>query len=151
MEASWANAAKGVAMIERVTATAQIFSAITISLQGANMRMRRQMPHLKGTPVHRKGTDVIPLSRRRSGSWRRAISKHAGAFLLALGSNLIIKDKILSIDREKCLFPVKKISKEVRAIRERFEPINTVEKQRQFEQTCSQSPTLLGDLESNQD
>lgn len=71
--------------------------------------------------------------------------------LAALGSNLMVKDKILTIDTEKCLFPIKKISKEVRAIHKRFEPINTPEKQGQFEQTCSQSPTLLGDLESNQD
>ncbi len=69
--------------------------------------------------------------------------------LAALGSNLIVKDKMLSIDTEKCLFPIKKISKEILAIRKRFEPINTLEKQRQFEQKCSQSPTLLGDRESN--
>lgn len=71
------------------------------------------------------------------------------AILSALGSNLIIKDKILNIDTEKCLFPVKKISKEVLAIRARFEPIDTLEKQRQFEQVCAQSPTLLGDRDSN--
>ncbi len=64
--------------------------------------------------------------------------------LAALGSNLIVKDKILSIDTEKCLFPIKKISKEVLAIHKRLEPINTLEKQRLFEQKCSQSPTLLG-------
>lgn len=70
------------------------------------------------------------------------------AILAALGSNLIIKNKILSIDTEKCLFPIKKISKEARAIHKRFEPINTLEKQRQFEQTCSESPTLLGSMGS---
>jgi hypothetical protein len=70
--------------------------------------------------------------------------------LAALGSNLSIKGKILSIDTEKCLFPIKRISKEVRTIHKRFEPINTKEKQGQFEQTCAQSPILLRDLESNQ-
>ncbi len=37
--------------------------------------------------------------------------------LSTLGSNLIIKDKILSIDIEKSLLPMKKISKQVKAIR----------------------------------
>ena len=71
------------------------------------------------------------------------------SILAALGSNLIIKDKKLSIDTENCLFPVRKISSEVREIHKRFEPINTKEKQRQFEQTCSQSPTLLRVRDSN--
>lgn len=65
--------------------------------------------------------------------------------LAALGSNLIVKDKILTIDTVKCLFPIKKIAMEVNSIHARFEPINTVEKQGQFEQTCSQSPNLLRD------
>jgi site-specific DNA recombinase len=65
------------------------------------------------------------------------------SILTALGSNLTIKDRILSIDTENCLFPVRKVSNEVREIHKRFEPIDTKEKQRLFEQTCSQSPTLL--------
>ncbi len=39
----------------------------------------------------------------------------------------------------------------VMEIRKRFEPINTQEKQALFEQTCSESTTLLPDLDSNQD
>jgi site-specific DNA recombinase len=65
--------------------------------------------------------------------------------LAALGSNLVIKDKKLSIDTEKCLFPIKNVSKEVRTIIEPLEPLNTVEKQGLFEQKCSESPTLLRD------
>ncbi len=70
--------------------------------------------------------------------------------LSALGSNLVIKDKILCIDTTKCLFPIKKIAKEVRAIHAQLEPLNTLEKQRQFEQKCSGSPILLRGLDSNQ-
>jgi predicted metal-binding protein len=44
--------------------------------------------------------------------------------LSTLGSNLLIKDKILSIDIEKSLLPMKKISKEVKAIKERLEPVH---------------------------
>ena len=70
--------------------------------------------------------------------------------LSALGSNLLVKDKTLSIDMEDCLFPLTKVSEEVNAIKERLEPINTIEKQGQFEQMCSDSPTVLSGLDSNQ-
>ncbi len=63
--------------------------------------------------------------------------------LSTLGSNLIIKDKIISIDMEKSLFPMKKVSKKIKEIKEGLEPLNTEEKQRQFEQKCSKSPTML--------
>lgn len=69
--------------------------------------------------------------------------------LAALGSNLLVKDKKLSIDIENCLFPIQKISEPVKAIKERFEPIDTVEKQEQFEQMCSNSPVVLADKDSN--
>ena len=72
------------------------------------------------------------------------------SILSTLGSNLIIKDKIISIDMEKSLFPMKKVSIEAKAIKERLEPLNTLEKQKQFEQMCSESPTMCAQLESNQ-
>jgi site-specific DNA recombinase len=65
------------------------------------------------------------------------------AILSALGSNLLVKDKTLSIDIEKCLFPITKVSKEVFEIKERLEPINTIEKQEQFEQLCTDSPRVM--------
>ena len=63
--------------------------------------------------------------------------------LSTLGSNLLLNDKILNIDMENCLFPMKKVSLEVRAIKERLEPLNTVEKQEHFERLCSESPIVL--------
>ncbi len=71
------------------------------------------------------------------------------AILSALGSNLLVKDKMISIDIEKCLFPLTKVSGEVKAIKERLEPINTVEKQEQFEQMCANSPRVLRVRDSN--
>ncbi|MFZ4500581.1 MAG: recombinase family protein [Minisyncoccia bacterium] len=64
------------------------------------------------------------------------------SILSTLGSNLVIKDKIISIDMEKSLFPMKKVSQEVKAIKERLEPLNTLEKQRLFEQNCMSSPIV---------
>ena len=68
-----------------------------------------------------------------------------------IGSNLILKDKILSIDMEKCLLPLKDVSGEIWSIKKKLEPLNTLEKQKEFEYSCSQNPQLLGDRESNPD
>lgn len=65
--------------------------------------------------------------------------------LSTLGSDLILKDKILSIDIEKSLFPIKRIAKDVNEISKRLEPLNSVEKQKQFDALCGQSPVVLGD------
>lgn len=73
------------------------------------------------------------------------------SILSTLGSDLILKDKILSIDIEKSLFPIKRITEEVKTIKKRLEPLNSVEKQNEFDRLCGQSPRVLGDLESNQD
>ena len=47
---------------------------------------------------------------------------------------------------EKSLFPMKKISIEAKAIKERLEPLNTLEKPKQFEQMCGESPILCAQL-----
>jgi hypothetical protein len=60
-----------------------------------------------------------------------------------LGSDLILKDKILSIDIEKSLFPIKRSVKEIDAIKERLEPLNTIEKQEEFDALCEQNPVVL--------
>ena len=69
--------------------------------------------------------------------------------LSTLGSNLIIKDKKLSINLDETLFPMTKCSGDIKAIKERLEPLNTLEKQGQFEQMCSESPLVLPIRDSN--
>ena len=71
------------------------------------------------------------------------------SILSTLGSDLILKDKILSIDIEKSLFPIKRVSEEIRAIKERLEPLNTIYKQKEFDDLCQQSPRVLGYRDSN--
>ena len=73
------------------------------------------------------------------------------AILSTLGSNLVIKDKKISIDIEKSILPLRRISNPVKAIKKRLEPLNTKEKQKDFEQSCSENPLVLRDLDSNQD
>jgi site-specific DNA recombinase len=65
------------------------------------------------------------------------------AILSALGSNLILKDKILSIDVENSLIPIIKSAKEVKAIHKRLESQKTSINKRTLEEMYSQSPTLL--------
>ncbi len=61
------------------------------------------------------------------------------SILSTLGSDLILKDKILSIDIEKSLFPIKRVSKEVNAISKRLEPLKTIDKQREFNALCDKN------------
>ncbi len=72
------------------------------------------------------------------------------SILSTLGSNLVIKDKRISIDIEKSILPLRRISKDVNEIKKALEPLNTQEKQAQFEQSCAENPVVLRDLESNQ-
>lgn len=61
------------------------------------------------------------------------------SILSTLGSDLILKDKILSIDIEKSLFPIKRVSKDINAISKRLEPLKTIDKQREFDALCDKN------------
>jgi uncharacterized protein YlaI len=63
--------------------------------------------------------------------------------LSTIGSNLLLKDKKLSIDVENCLFPMKKIATEVKAIKKRLEPPKDGSKHGDFDALCAQNPILL--------
>lgn len=71
--------------------------------------------------------------------------------LTTLGQNLILKDKILTIDVEKSLMPMEKVSAEVLAMHKRLEPPKKPMKQEDYDRLYSQNPRLLRDLGSNQD
>ncbi|HUC89087.1 MAG TPA: recombinase family protein [Candidatus Paceibacterota bacterium] len=66
------------------------------------------------------------------------------SILSTLGSDLILKDKIFNIDIEKSIFPIKRITKDIKAISERLEPLKGIEKQKQFNALCEKNPILLG-------
>ena len=71
------------------------------------------------------------------------------SILSTLGSNLILKDKKLSIDIEKSLFPITKVSQPLKSIKKRLEPLKNVDKQEEFERLCTQSPVVLPVRDSN--
>lgn len=69
----------------------------------------------------------------------------------SLGSNLILKDRKLSICWDELLFPIKQISAEVREINKGLEPVNNADIAMNNGDKYSQSPRVLRDLGSNQD
>ncbi|HDJ30411.1 MAG TPA: hypothetical protein ENF31_00370 [bacterium] len=69
--------------------------------------------------------------------------------LAALGSNLILKDKKLSISIQKPLLLLEGVAKEVKAIHRRLEPLESVENKGKIDDIYSQSPILLRGQDSN--
>ena len=68
-----------------------------------------------------------------------------------LGSDLILKDRKLSIHWDDLLFPIKSMAEEVRDIKERLEPTKKPIDTKDMGEIYSQNPRVLGDLDSNQD
>jgi len=63
--------------------------------------------------------------------------------LATLGSNLILKDKILTIDLENCLIPMKSVSLASKAISKRFEPQKNALTKQKIERSYARSSTML--------
>lgn len=70
--------------------------------------------------------------------------------LSTLGSDLILKDKILSIDIDNSLFTLKRVSKTLHGIKKRLEPVKNGDKQKEFDRLCSQNLVMrrIGDSNS---
>lgn len=69
----------------------------------------------------------------------------------ALGSDYTLKDGKLTISLDNLLFPIRNSAEEVRRITAMLELPNGVGDTRDLSETYSQNPTLLRDLDSNQD
>jgi hypothetical protein len=61
----------------------------------------------------------------------------------SLGSDLILKDKILSIDWDNLLFPIQTMAKEVRAVHAELEPVENPVNTTDYSELYSQNPILL--------
>ncbi|MDE2172433.1 MAG: zinc ribbon domain-containing protein [Patescibacteria group bacterium] len=70
--------------------------------------------------------------------------------LSTLGQNLLLKDRILSIDWEKSLLPSQKLAGEVKKIHERLEPTKNKMSQGDLEEIYSKNPIVCAQLDSNQ-
>ncbi|MBU6426645.1 recombinase zinc beta ribbon domain-containing protein [Patescibacteria group bacterium] len=87
--------------------------------------------------------DVVEKFNTKGFETRRRI-------LSTLGQNLLLKDKILSIDWEKSLLPSQKLAGEVKKIHERLEPTKNKMSQGDLEEIYSKNPIVCAQLESNQ-
>jgi site-specific DNA recombinase len=89
------------------------------------------------------GDEMLDFIENAKAKFKSGTIQTRRGILSTLGSDLIIKEKMLSISIEKSLFPLKSVSKELESIKERLEPLNTVDKQRDFEALCLQNPVVL--------
>lgn len=67
----------------------------------------------------------------------------------AIGSDLILKDKKISIYWENLLFPMEKLARKVKDVHERLEPSKYVGNKEYLKQTYSKNPQLLPVRDSN--
>ena len=70
--------------------------------------------------------------------------------LSTLGQNLLLKDKVLSIDWEKSLLPSQNLADEIRQIHKPLEPIKNKMSQGDFEELYLKNPVVCAQLDSNQ-
>ena len=70
--------------------------------------------------------------------------------LSRLGSNLLLKDKKLTVDLEETLIPMIEAAKEAKKINDTLEPVEGIDRTSQLEALYSQNPIMLPDLDSNQ-
>ncbi len=92
---------------------------------------------------NRTSDELLTFVEKARERFKNGTRQTKRSILATLGSNLLLKDKKLSIDVEKCLFPMKKVSSEVKAIKERLEPQNNKVNQEDFERSCLENPIVL--------
>jgi len=88
-----------------------------------------------------RAEEMLDFARDTSTQFRDEESlREKKKILLKLGSNLLIKDKKLSIDTTNALLPLKKASPEVKRIHKRLEPLKDEDKQRVLEDSYEKNP-----------
>jgi hypothetical protein len=98
---------------------------------------------------YKKADEVFTFAETAVSEFNKGGLEKKREIFVRLGSNLIIKDKKLHVDLENSLIPMKNISKEVKKIHERLEPVERVDRKTQIEYLYSQNPSLLGSKDSN--
>lgn len=97
----------------------------------------------RATKWHKKADDLFDFARDAVDKFNNGGIEGKRYVLSRLGSNLILKDKILTTNIEETLIPMKKSAKEVNEIHERLEPVKGLDRTSQLETLYAQSPLLL--------
>lgn len=90
-----------------------------------------------------KAEEVFYFAKTARLRFENGSSDEKRGILSTLGSNLLLKDRKLSISIEKPLLFVESAAKEARAIQERLEPQEILQNKRTLAEIYSQSPKLL--------
>ena len=122
--------------------------------------LKREKAHLEelfddtGDRVNKQiaiADEMLQFVRHATDKFNNGSLEVRRGILSTLGQNLVLKDRILTIDLEKSLMPMEKVSAEVLAIHKRLEPRKKVMKEEDYERFYARSPRLLGDMDSNHD
>lgn len=98
-----------------------------------------------------KAEDWLSFARDAVKKFNKGGLEDKRYILVRLGSNLILQDKILHIDWEKALLPLKEAAKECEKIHNRLEPADLADNTSQLESLYEASPRLLPGRDSNPD
>lgn len=90
---------------------------------------------------------IFDFAETAKGRFENGTLEEKRAILSDLGSNLLLKDKKLSITIEKPLSLIEEAAKEVKTIHARFEPQETLKNKRTLAAIYSRSPKLLRRLD----
>ncbi len=85
------------------------------------------------------GDRMFDFIENAKGKFENGSPEVKRSILSTLGSDLILKDRKVFVSIEKSLLPLKRVSKPVGEFKKRLEPINTLEKQREFDTLCDQN------------
>ncbi|MFA6895595.1 MAG: recombinase zinc beta ribbon domain-containing protein [Candidatus Paceibacterota bacterium] len=94
-----------------------------------------------------KADEIFGFARDAKASFETGAPNRKKEILSRLGSNLLLKDRIIVIKRENTLIPIEALSKEDK----RLEPLKKGKNKAELVELYSKSPRLLRDLDSNQD
>jgi len=90
-----------------------------------------------------KAEAIFAFARDAKKEFEKDEPEKQKVILSNLGSNLLLRDKILTISIEKPLIPMGKVAQEVKAIHNKVRTSENTQNKRTLRQLYSQSPTLL--------
>ncbi|OGG25011.1 hypothetical protein A3E42_02530 [Candidatus Gottesmanbacteria bacterium RIFCSPHIGHO2_12_FULL_40_13] len=96
----------------------------------------------RATKWHKKADDMFDFARDAVNKFNNGGLEGKRYVLSHLGSNLLLRDKILTTNLEKTLIPMKEVAEEVKNIHERFKPVKGIDRTSQLETLYAQSPSL---------
>ena len=90
-----------------------------------------------------KAEQIFAFARDAKIKFETGGAEDKRTILANLGSNLLLKDKIVSISIQKPLLLVERVASEVKDIHQRLEPVKNGENELNFDEIYSQNPILL--------